>query len=367
MGAVGSTVTVTALARGTATIAVSATDPGGLSATQSFQATVPNQAPEARDELPAFDLDMGFDAELVILPYFSDPDGDTLTYAAVTSDAAIATASASDSSITVTAVAPGSAMLTVTARDPAGLEVSQSAGITVHAPDPGYFLDEFATSASLENWHLIDALAEVTNGVLKLTGTKEFEQAWASRGHALTEWTATARIGRADPGTSAGLTMIMNHDRFLLYAIEFGSGVEVDGEDTNYRLYVLDAELSGWILLEGFYGKSDAIRDGPGEFTEITFAMIGRQLSLYAGANRLFSEEMSSFLPVDIRGYILTEWSHDDTVGKTALFDWFEIEGDAGSADTADGADAVGLGLWRSLLRNLPETESRGRGRSPKR
>ena len=123
VAAAGNTITLTALARGTADITVTATDPGGLSATQSFTATVPNRSPEAREELAAFDIDLGHTVELNIVPHFSDPDGDTLTYTATTSDPTVATGAATDSTITVTAVAPGTATLTVTARDPEGLEV----------------------------------------------------------------------------------------------------------------------------------------------------------------------------------------------------------------------------------------------------
>lgn len=52
---------------------------------------------------------------------FDDPNGDRLTYTAISSDADVATASASGNSITVTGVAPGDATVTVRAADPGGL------------------------------------------------------------------------------------------------------------------------------------------------------------------------------------------------------------------------------------------------------
>ena len=425
VAATGGTITLAALARGAATIAVTATDPGGLSATQSFTATVPNRAPEARDEVPAFDLDPGHAAELNVVPFFGDPDGDALNYAATTSDPDVATASATDSTIAVTAVAPGTATLTVTARDPEGLEVSQSAGITVRTPvnrspvavgsipgrflapgavavfdvsryfgdpdgdslaytagtsmpqvataaisgdtvtiagvatgdavvtitagdpggltatqqvevyvDAGYFVDDFDTNASLENWVVADAGAEARDSVLHLTNRRENRQGLIYRDHPLTEWVAGARLGRADTTASVTLVLFMKHDRYTAYAVQIGSGIEVDGEDTNYRFQFFDADRGIFVRPGGFQGKSDAVKDGAGEFTEISFSLIGRQLELNAGTTRLFiSEPLSTALPVEIEGYWLSAWPHDGSAGRTVLFDWFEIEGDAVSGD----------------------------------
>ena len=49
-----------------------------------------------------------------VSPYFSDPDGDILTYTAASSDTGLATASVSGSTVTVTGAAEGSATVTVT-------------------------------------------------------------------------------------------------------------------------------------------------------------------------------------------------------------------------------------------------------------
>ena len=131
VSAAGSTVTIVALARGTADITVTATDPGGLTAAQSFQATVANQAPEARGQVPAATIEADDTLALDASPYFSDPDGDTLTYSATTSDPAVATVSAAGSTVTIVALARGTADITVTATDPGGLTAAQSFQATV--------------------------------------------------------------------------------------------------------------------------------------------------------------------------------------------------------------------------------------------
>ena len=65
--------------------------------------------------------------------FFSDPDGDELTYTAESSDAEVAAAGIEGSSLTVTAVAAGAATVTVTAADPGGLTATQSVEVTVEA------------------------------------------------------------------------------------------------------------------------------------------------------------------------------------------------------------------------------------------
>ncbi|WP_425155540.1 leishmanolysin-related zinc metalloendopeptidase [Candidatus Palauibacter sp.] len=131
----GMIVTLTGVAKGTATITVTATDPGGLGAQQSFTANVPNQPPRAVGELPSLQLAAGDSVAIDVASYFEDPDGDVLTYAATTSDATVATTSVSDTLMTVEAVGEGAATVTVTATDPDGLSVDQEVSATVVAPE----------------------------------------------------------------------------------------------------------------------------------------------------------------------------------------------------------------------------------------
>ena len=126
---------MTAVAVGTATVTVTAADPEGLTAVQSAEVTVeaPNQAPEAVGAIPAQAMTEGDAVVVDVSPFFSDPDGDELTYTAESSDAAVVAASVEGSSLTVTAVGVGTATVTVTAADPEGLTAAQSAEVTVEA------------------------------------------------------------------------------------------------------------------------------------------------------------------------------------------------------------------------------------------
>ena len=136
----GSMVMVTAVAAGTAAIVVTATDPGGLDATQSFLVTVAaNQRPIAVGILPDRTLKPGAAPEPVDLSgAFSDPDGDPLSYAAMSSAPAVVTATTLTGAavVTLTAAGEGTATVVVTATDPGGLDATQSFAVTVRVPAP---------------------------------------------------------------------------------------------------------------------------------------------------------------------------------------------------------------------------------------
>ena len=127
----GSSVTVTAVARGVGTITVTARDPQGLAAQQSFEVTVPNQAPAPGDTIPAQTLFKDETATVDASAHFQDPDGDPLTYAATSSDSAVATVTVSGATLTIRAVASGVATVTVTASDPDGARAEQRFEVTV--------------------------------------------------------------------------------------------------------------------------------------------------------------------------------------------------------------------------------------------
>ncbi len=135
--AAGSRVTVTAVGEGTASIVVTATDPGGLSATQSFTATVErrNQPPESMGTLPDVRLpNARATLDVDVSRAFDDPDGDALSYLASSSAPHVATARAAGARVTLTAVGIGRATIEVTATDPDGLSAAQSFDVRVTAP-----------------------------------------------------------------------------------------------------------------------------------------------------------------------------------------------------------------------------------------
>ncbi len=127
----GTVVTVVALAKGTAVVTVTATDPGGLAATQRFEVTVPNRPPFAVDSIAAREVMVDRADTLELSPFFGDPDGDPLTWAAAASDGAVVGTAVAGSTLTLTGLAKGEATVAVTATDDEGLTAEQSFTVTV--------------------------------------------------------------------------------------------------------------------------------------------------------------------------------------------------------------------------------------------
>ena len=127
----GATVTVVAETQGTATATVTATDPGGLSASQNFLVTIPNRSPEIAAPIRLERIGNGEPVTLDMSLYFTDPDGDPLTYTAASSDSEVLRLSVADAEVEVMPVSLGTATATITATDPGDLFVSQSFTVTV--------------------------------------------------------------------------------------------------------------------------------------------------------------------------------------------------------------------------------------------
>ena len=95
-------------------------------------AVIINLPPQAVGTLPAQALNVGGSVrEVDLAPYFTDPNGDSLTYAATSSSTGTVTTGISGSALTLRPVAAGTATATVTARDPGGLSAMQSVTVTV--------------------------------------------------------------------------------------------------------------------------------------------------------------------------------------------------------------------------------------------
>ena len=142
-----SALTVTAVARGTTDVTATATDPGGLTATQIFPVVVPNRAPAVARAIPDQTVDSGETVGVDISSVFNDPDGDSLTYEAVSSDPATADVVVYGNTVAISGVARGEATITVTATDPDGLTAQSAFPVAVIGDDVGSFRIElvFAT------------------------------------------------------------------------------------------------------------------------------------------------------------------------------------------------------------------------------
>ena len=134
-----SILTLTPLAEGTTTVMIMVRDTDGLTITHNFGITVlpkPNTAPVAVGTINPFTFTIGEDAATVNLStYFSDPDGDALTYTAVSTNTRVATVSVSNSTLTLTPLAEGTTTIMVIVKDTGELSITRNFTVTVN-PHP---------------------------------------------------------------------------------------------------------------------------------------------------------------------------------------------------------------------------------------
>ena len=86
-------------------------------------------APQTSQVIPSQEIRVGESVDYDLNDYFSDPDGDMLTYVAVSPDSSIVSTAVSGSTLTLTAVAEGSVSITVTGSD-ATRSVAQIFGVS---------------------------------------------------------------------------------------------------------------------------------------------------------------------------------------------------------------------------------------------
>ena len=127
--------TISGVALGTSTVTVTATDPGGKSATDAFTVTVSpvNQPPTVVNQIPDQAVTVGATTTVSIDGVFDDPDGENanLSYSVESSDDALATVTLSGTDLTIRGVAVGTPTVTVTAEDSAGDSVTDTFTVTV--------------------------------------------------------------------------------------------------------------------------------------------------------------------------------------------------------------------------------------------
>ena len=90
-----------------------------------------NRPPQATGTIPAARILVDETVTVDVSAYFTDPDGDRLSYSATVSPSTVASAEVAGSIVTIVGTARGDAVVTVTASDPAGLSAQQQIGVNV--------------------------------------------------------------------------------------------------------------------------------------------------------------------------------------------------------------------------------------------
>ena len=130
----------------------------------------PNRGPTPVGTIPEQVLRLGDEpTTLNIAPYFSDPDGDTLSYGAISGDTQVATISVSGSTASITGQNPGEVEITISARDPSGATAMQSVSVTVEAA--GFTLSGTVSDSRMNGPMLAGAVVRLGNDESKSVTT----------------------------------------------------------------------------------------------------------------------------------------------------------------------------------------------------
>ena len=277
-----SDVKIAALSRGTASIEITATDQGGLSASQSFLVTVPNRAPLTEGTIPSLTLHVGERDTVHVSAFFADPDEDALAFEAATAEVAVATAAVDGSLVVVTGVGRGETRVTVTATDPDGLTASQAVQVTVPNTPP-------SPAGTIPPQELEEGETKILDALPYFTDAD---------GDALVYTASTT-----DPGVA---TVAIADNAVLIEGVGAGTaGLTVTGRDPEGAEAVQQAPIRVLtagvpdLVVSGVWPRSaDVPSGGPGRELLFTVENVGRA-PVETGRARLFGSHDGFVSPSD--------------------------------------------------------------------
>ena len=319
----GIRLTVQAVSQGTATISVTMTDSGGLSATQTFSLTVPNRAPVV-GTIPDVTIENGSTGEVYAHLHFTDPDGDTLTYAIGTSDTSIVSVSlggTGNSTVSLSANALGTVTITVTATDTSAATVTQTFSVTVIQPNQapttvgtisnitmklgsitkqveasGYFNDADGDTLTYTatSSNVADVTVSVSNATVTITSVSE---GWA-------DITVTASDGTDSATQTFKVTVSANSSPVIVISISTVN-VPAAGGTVSHDVSSYFSDPDGDTLT---YTATSS------DTTEVTVSMSNSTMTITAGAN--VSETIT--LTVSDGGFTVTQSFSVAATGQTS-------------------------------------------------
>ena len=312
-----------------------------------------NRAPVAAASIPSLTLVEGQMVLVEVSPYFTDPDGDSLSYDART-DAAAARVEVSGSLVTVTAVSSGRAILTLTARDPGGLAASQSTGVTVR-PNRAPVATGSIPAVSLASGQT--ALLEVSSyfddpdgGALSYQATSSNPRVALASVSGLTmsisgvaAGTTTLTLTARDPGglTAAhevAITVVPGP--MLGFREDFDAGLEAWGVEQADTM-LSEGVLALTNLERGIAGRANRVLEAPINFWELR-ARLGRTQTDSVVTSVIFAtgHERFAWYALDVGSGVSV--GGDDTNYRFYVLDrsrwppenrWVVIEGTYGVSD----------------------------------
>ena len=148
----GNSVGIAGVAPGEATVTATATNTENLTAETSFSVLVPNRAPNFVSTLQEASVVINRSLTWNLMEFFEEPDGQEMTFTAASSNNSAVVVTVDGSSAQVTGLSEGTSQVTLTARDPEGLEGDGTIEVTVKVPVT-LFEDDFEDEETLDDWN----------------------------------------------------------------------------------------------------------------------------------------------------------------------------------------------------------------------
>ena len=367
----GSVLTLNGASEGSATVSVTARDPGGLAATLSTTATVEpgNRPPETVETLQAQQMYEWTIRSIDLSPYFVDPDGDDLTYSGETSDSDVVVVEMENQTdLWLHLKNVGLSTVSVVATDPGGLSVSRSFQVDV-LPN---FRDDFLSSVPwrTESWSPVESVKPTLSDnmlQLQLDGGTQGDVRHPAPHRVLdySSWEIRSRMARAETTANAGIFFTTEDTIWTRFWFLFGSGPRVVKDSVsipvNYILVYQRRDSTALWTRDGYWGTSPAIRDGPDEFTEVSIKMEGGTIAIRAGGIELVSQRLPEGFVTDLSEFALGMVGGD---GNRTLFDWIRVSRLGVQGDYVGLAKSIGdeyewSSTWQRQTIEIPRTPAR--------
>ena len=301
----------------------------------------PNRPPEVVATAPMQTLEIGGGAARVDpASYFRDPDGDPLTYAAVSSNAEVAEAEWIDGRVVITPVGEGEAVITVTATDAGGLSARLMIRVRIE-PAREIRMDRAVGSVLPEETRArVDSVVEAVAGRIKARREERPSGAAAKRAFRLGGSSGLDELmwrGRALAQGSADLKRMLGDSSFLL-------PLNASGEPAGpFR------DLTIWG--SGDYRSMDGGSDSGVDWN-------GEMLSTHVGADVRYRRDVLAGMAVSwSRGsFDYSDGSGDDRASGT-------YESRLGSISPyVSWTGPWGMGLWATAGLGIGDVELEGEG-----
>lgn len=327
----GSSLSIVAVTKGMASVAVSATDAAGAFVEDDFNVEIPNRDPRIRKTIRRQPIAVGDTVTLPLGDYFHDPDSDELVYEATGTNPNALGVGLSNDTLFLEGLAIGQAAVTVTAADGGGAEVSQEFAAPVRDSAYQSWEDDFNRGNLGADWQKGGdgtgnaRIKARTRLRAELTGGTDYG-ARARPFQLEKQWTVGTEVlmDDADQDVCASIEMDVAHDDLRRWSLD------LDWSFSLWEVYVLDRKGVWSLLYQGDYDFEY------GESYEVGWRLEGDSMHVSIdGATEASFDPVEDgeewpggvTLPTNFRGVRLGVVPCGFSSAGVAEFDWVKVGG----------------------------------------